>query len=107
MQDDEPSSQDDLNAGGADVPDPSGPPRPMTAQDSALGALGSVIVVVACGVSLFLLMGTEHATCGATRSSQLKWEQREAEIDRAIREAETCGDVASQEASQEHDRADE
>ena len=77
------------------VPDPSGPPRPVIPQ-SAPGPSGAIvgITVLAAAGATFLLLGSLATPCrGATRSSQLQWEQRQAEIDRAIEEAEAYDHV--------------
>jgi hypothetical protein len=45
---------------------------------------------VAAGGALLLLMGVSTSTCaGATRSSRLKWQERQAEIDATQQQSES------------------
>ena len=78
-----------------DVPDPFGPPRPVTSQSDPgpSGAVVGITVLAAAGATFLLLGSLARPTMGATRSSQLQWEQRQAEIDRAIEQAEVCEHV--------------
>ena len=81
------------------IPEPCGPPEPVTELHDGSGPKGLqhrdgvvavefrrrlVAFVIAGGVMLGLGMCFMEPTMGATRSAQLKWEQREAEIARAI-----------------------
>ena len=87
-----------------DVPEPSGPPEPVLDADpegtaegvgpalgglfARLGELG-LVLAVAGGAAFFVADAFTYRAChGATRSAQLEWQQREAEIEQAIAEAD-------------------
>jgi hypothetical protein len=71
----------------SDMPDPSGPPLPMPKKSfgaQLLTGLGTGTVVVG---GLFLAaVATTGSTCGATRSTKLDWETRQAEIAQAVQQ---------------------
>ncbi len=80
--------------------DPSGPPQPVKCEGSpglggprAGGAIGEILVVLAeCVVAGGLVVNIGGscilgATSGATRSAQMKWQQRADEIERAVAES--------------------
>ncbi len=69
------------------MPDPAGPPQPVKKEDAVLRALSVAgVVVVAAGGLLLAMAPTIGATQGATRSTKIQWEQRQAEIRRAMSE---------------------
>ena len=71
----------------ADVPDPNGPPVPVENKPAmSLCAMG-LSVAVAGGVVFMLISAATTSTTGATRSSELEWQQRQTEIEQA---AEKC-----------------
>ena len=89
------------------LPDPSGPPEPVldpAPEGSAegvgpsvggvlvrLGELG-LVLAVAGGAAFFVADAFSYRSCrGATRSAQLEWQQRGAEIEQAVAEAERFG----------------
>ena len=72
------------DSGLPDVPDPSGPPRPVkkrpfqfTLRSLMLGTMASA------GVFYVLSRNETSNCCGATRSSRLKWQERQLEIEQA------------------------
>ena len=89
------------------VPEPTGPPEPvLEAGDGGgaggagpslrgvlvrLGELGAVLAVA--GGAAYMVAGgaTVRHTSGATRSTQLIWQQRQAEVEQAVAEAESPG----------------
>lgn len=81
-------------------PDPSGPPQ--AAKGLGLGA-AATIVVVAGGAAFTLMSGQMNACRGATRSSRLVWEERQAEIDAAIA-AETSIDTVAPDDGHRNDQ---
>jgi hypothetical protein len=69
------------------------PPNPYVAPTAAsAGSLGvNAVVLSAAGAgALFLLAGTMTPCVGATRSTKLKWEERQVEIEHAQRDAKLC-----------------
>ena len=80
------------------VIDPNGPPKPVDAEEkrkpSTLVDLAFVLGVSVAGAGIFLMLGG-GGVMGATRSSRLEMERREAEIDRAVAEAEARKTAAS------------
>jgi len=73
----------------ADVPDPNGPPVPV--QSGPVMSLTTTVmsIAVAGGVVLMLISASTSSTMGATKSSQLEWQQRQAEIEQAAEELES------------------
>lgn len=97
---DSPSSQPETSpaqATGADtLPDPGGPPKRALGEWFESLVTTGLVVYVAAGV-VALAVGTVCTpTMGATRSSRLAWERREAEIEAVAREAEP-GNASQQE----------
>jgi hypothetical protein len=69
------------------MPDPAGPPRPVgKVEDPLRGLSVAGVVLVAAGGLLLPMMASTGATQGATRSAKIHWEQREAEVRRAMTE---------------------
>lgn len=66
--------------------EPQAPTQVAAKVNQAVGVLGGG--VLAAGLLVVLVGGTLSSTAGATCSTRLTWEQRQAEIDQAIREAE-------------------
>jgi hypothetical protein len=66
------------------LPDPNGRPR---AVDAGFGLVDLIAGVAAAGVSLFMLVGFLTPTMGATRSTRLKWQERQNQVDEAVKTA--------------------
>jgi hypothetical protein len=66
--------------------DPIGNPEPVTASEktSQLGRVGAVVTVIVGGTIAFACMVTPTRLSGASRSVKLKWQERRAEIERAV-----------------------
>ncbi len=65
------------------MPDPHGPPTPVAEDDDVLRGLSVLGVVLVAGGGLLLpMIASTGSTMGATRSTKIQWEQREAEIRR-------------------------
>ncbi|MCE9553365.1 MAG: hypothetical protein K8T91_08305 [Planctomycetes bacterium] len=65
--------------------DPTGPPEPVTSSGWASRVTKGLVAFGAAGTTLFFLLGNAVTPCmGATRSSRLKWEERERQIDAAV-----------------------
>lgn len=63
--------------------DPNGPPQPATGPNWVRGAVTAVGCLTVGGI-LFAVSGlTPGRTAGATRSSKLKWEERDRQIEAA------------------------
>jgi hypothetical protein len=62
------------------IHDPAGPPNPVEA-GFGLGEL--FVTVVAGGVFLLILLAIATPTMGATRSTQLKWQERQQQMEAA------------------------
>lgn len=58
-------------------------PVPMNGSKTIDPILGMSALVLGGGVVLFLAIAGQTATMGATRSTKLKWEQRQQEIEAA------------------------
>jgi hypothetical protein len=81
----------------AQMPDPSGPPVPVRADEvesvdsthagdpvlRAIAALG--VCAVALGGLMFPTFTSVGHTCGATRSAKLQWQARDSQIEEALR----------------------
>ncbi len=93
----------------AEVPDPSGPPVPVASAVSWTSVAMATFSVLACSGIAFVLLGSlTSPTMGATRSAKLQWEQRRAEIDRAIDEQLARRQAAPDRSAQlDRDRSDE
>ena len=71
------------------MPDPAGPPEPVEADDGVLRGLSVAgVVLVAAGGLLLPMVASTNTTMGAMRSTKIQWEQREAEVRRALTEAQ-------------------
>ena len=69
------------------MPDPAGPPKPVAKDDDVLRSLSVAgVVLVAAGGLLLPMMASTGSCQGATRSAKVQWQQRQAEIRRAISE---------------------
>ena len=75
------------------VPDPEGPPvRVVPSLDEVITIVVDVLVVcawaAAAGSAVFLVLasGVFGRTQGATRSMQLRWVEREQQVEQAVRE---------------------
>lgn len=65
--------------------DPYAAPRPVKGTPEWLGVIGGVSVIgILAGGAFLSFVATRAHTCGATRSAQLQWEQRQAEIEEAV-----------------------
>ena len=89
----------------AEVPDPAGPPVPVegTIQvaGTGVGAIMTLITVLACGGVVVTLMGGLAQPCqGATQTAQLQWQERQAEVDRIVDEQLAQRQVAAEPAEQ-------
>jgi hypothetical protein len=96
MPNEESLSPQDESLPEANHVDPNGPPRPAQGPNW----VGGVITTVGClavGGVLFSMCGlTPARTMGSTRSSKLKWEERDRQIDEAIqKDQNTAVDVNS------------
>ena len=71
------------------APDPDGPPVAVPRTEPGCSCVGTFVGVIVLGgaVATMLPVGS---TCGATRSARLQWEQRQAEIQAVIDQAEAC-----------------
>jgi hypothetical protein len=70
--------------------DPAGPPQTVEAKDPVLGAIAGIgITLVVAGGLLLPALATSRATCGATRSAKVRWEERQQQVDKAIAEQES------------------
>ncbi len=76
MENEEPVSPPADERLAAAMPDPSGSPQAVEANDPVLRAIATLGIgaVVLGGLTLWALSGT-GATAGATRSARLQWEQ--------------------------------
>jgi hypothetical protein len=76
---------EDANEG----PEPCGGPQPVRDAPRKCGPLGAITVVgLLAGGAFMVATCPVQRTHGATRSARLKWEQRQAEVQSAIREAD-------------------
>ena len=79
--------------GDADLPvilDPSGPPVPVKRHPFQFTLRSLMLGVAACGGVFYVLSQNNFSTCaGATRSSRLKWQERQLEIEAAERELQS------------------
>ena len=96
MQDDKQLPED------LDALDPAGPPVPVVesqpkSQRPAGPMTGLLTVIAGSGALLSMCALTTTQTCGATRSAQIEWERRQAEIERAIAEEEPAAEIARHE----------
>ncbi len=71
-----------------DHPNLSVPPRPLVTLPEVvegLKAIGtSVLVIAAAGVAFALVCAVPRRTAGATRSTKLRWQERQQQIDEAM-----------------------
>ncbi len=89
MQNEEPVSAAADERLAAQMPDPSGPPQAIEANDPVLRTIATTgIVVVAAGGLMLAMSGGTTATCGATRSAKLRWEQRQEQVKEAAQSAQ-------------------
>ena len=68
------------------IPDPNGPPEPVTKRGSSLPLLFTIVGLGVLGAAV-LAPGPCH-TQGAPRSTRLEWDQRREQIEQALREQE-------------------
>ncbi len=72
------------------IPDPSGPPVPVKRHPFQFTLRSMMLGVAACGGVFYVLSQNNLSTCaGATRSSRLKWQERQLEIEAAERELQS------------------
>ncbi len=87
-----------------DISDPSGPPSPVGRVKGGLNVLAGAAIVLAAGAgTVHLLGGSMHSTRGATVSSRLQWEQRQAEIRQVLAERQAERQAAQTETSSQAD----
>jgi hypothetical protein len=87
-----PDRQDDLHLQGIQ---PDGPPRAVRKATAGLNLAAGVSIVLVAGAStMFVVGGSVHTCRGATRSSQLQWQQQQTEIQEALAAEQT--DAAAQ-----------
>lgn len=93
----------------AEVPDPMGPPMPICQDKPGCSLTTTVLSLLAVGIGgvLLLLPAITTPTRGATRSTRLQWEERQAEIDRAIAQQQAFQEEASQRSQPDRNAADE
>ena len=73
----------------AQMANPSGPPQAVEANDPVLRTIATAgIVLVAAGGVMLAMSGGTTATCGATRSAKLRWEQRQEQVKEAAQSAQ-------------------
>ena len=103
MPNEEPLSPQEESLPEANRVDPNGPPRPAQGPNWVRGAITTVGCLAVGGV-LFSMCGvTANRTPGATRSSKLKWEERERQIDEAIQKDQNDGGDVNSTASSDKD----
>lgn len=68
-----------------DTSAPAGPPRPLRRAARGLNlAAGASIVLIAGSSTLYMLGGSTRSCRGATRSSHVQWQQRQAALQEAL-----------------------
>jgi hypothetical protein len=73
--------------------DPNGPPQPATGSNWVRGAVTAVGCLTVGGI-LFAVSGlTPGRTMGSTRSSKLKWEERDRQIEAAYQKDQAGAEV--------------
>jgi hypothetical protein len=86
--------------------DPNGPPQPATGPHWVRGAITTVGCLTVGGI-LFAMAGlTPVATRGSTRSSKLKWEERDRQIEAAFQKdqaEESAKPIASSDEDATHE----
>ena len=79
-ENDVPHAEDESQA----VPEPTGAPVPVEANDPLLRSIGITgVLLVAGGAILLPLSVATSSTQGAMRSSKIRWEERQAEVRQA------------------------
>jgi len=93
----------------SEVVDPTGPPVPICQEQPGCSLTTTVLSLLAVGVGglLLFLAAISTRTCGATRSTRLQWEPRQAEIEQAIAQEQTHRQEASEPSPPDRDAADE
>ncbi|PHS19056.1 MAG: hypothetical protein COA78_01445 [Blastopirellula sp.] len=87
MNDQTPDEKDSNSSGEHQVPDPSGPPQAVTQQNPVMNFVGRSFTLLVAGGGLSVFVASAMLpTVGATCSSKLEWEQRQAQIDQAIQD---------------------
>jgi hypothetical protein len=72
----------------AQMPDASGPPQAVEANDPVLRAIATTgIVLVAAGGLLLATSGSTTHTAGSTRSAKLRWAERQEQVKEAAQSA--------------------
>ena len=83
--------------------DPNGDPDPMqglTKSGLGKGLLAiTAAIVPAVGLGLVLVSGSAGRRVGATRTYQLEWQQRQAEIENVVAQAESTRDTTVQDVA--------
>ena len=74
--------------------DPAGGPEPVGRATAWLESLGTFATVAAIGYGIYLVAAPAlvRPTCGATRSAQLQWQERQELIEEQIRAERTGQD---------------
>lgn len=87
----DPAASDPSDAGGGnaaprELPDPAGPPVPVSRPSAtSFGAMSTLMAVLAGGgVAFVMLAGQTTTREGATRSATLQWQARQLQIEQAI-----------------------
>ena len=81
----DPPEEESARQPASEPPDPDDAPTPVDRDDPVLKAIGAVSVTLAAlGGLLIPAFTTVRATAGATRSTQLEWERRQCQIERAV-----------------------
>jgi hypothetical protein len=94
MPNEDPLSPEEKLLTEADCIDPNGPPQPATGPHWARGAVTTLGCLTVGGI-LFGMCGiTQSRTMGSMRSSKLKWEERERQIEAAIQKDRSAGEDA-------------
>lgn len=80
-----------------------GPPIPNPENESALPILGGAIIwaiAIAGGIFVLPVLSSRSGTRGATRSAHVKWETRQAEIQKTIRTEQAASSSRDQNVPQ-------
>jgi len=90
------SEQTEQTGPHSETPDPAGPPVPVS-REQGCSLTATVLSMLAVGVGIALIMpAMTGATRGATRSTKLQWEQRQAEIEEAFARQQAYQDAADE-----------
>jgi len=71
----------------SEMPDSTGPPRPVPKGDPVLNLITTVgVSTVAIGGVMFAMSALTSPCRGATRSAKLQWEQRQLQVEQAYQQ---------------------